>query len=216
MLDRLHLNGDSKTKPTSARERVLEAAETLFMERGYKGVTLADVAREVGIRTASLYYHVPGGKQDLFVEVVERSLVRHQAGLEAAVRHAAGDWTTQLQAAAVWLFSQPALDLIRMNQADMPALDPEHAARLGRAIYESLQRPVVDLLAAAQDRGEIDPPDLDLLAASFLSIVQTIHNTPATWQDRPKEKMAADMIRVLATGVGTTCYSNQSEARNDK
>ncbi len=172
---------------SSARDRVLVAAEQLFMERGYKGVTLADVAGEVGIRTASLYYHVPGGKQDLFVEVVERSLARHRAGLEAAVRQATGDWTTQLQAAAVWLFSQPALDLIRMNQADMPALDPEHAGRLGRAIYESLQQPIVDLLAAARDRGEIDPPDLDLLAASFFSIVQTIHNTPAIWQDRPKD-----------------------------
>lgn len=203
MLDRSASNGDTTAAASPARERVLDAAETLFMERGYKGVTLADVAAAVRMRTASLYYHVPGGKQDLFVEVVERSLARHRAGLEAAVRGAPGDWTAQLNAAAAWLFSQPALDLIRMNQADMPALDPAHAGRLGRAIYESLQQPIVDLLAAARDQGDINPPDLDLLAASFLSIVQTIHNTPAIWQDRPKETMAAEMIDVLASGVST-------------
>lgn len=201
MLDRLAQNGQTASADRPARERVLDMAEQLFMERGYKGVTLADVAGAAGMRTASLYYHVPGGKQDLFVEVVERSLGRHRLGLDAAIRHTGGGWTDQLQAAAVWLFSQPALDLIRMNQADMPALDPEHAGQLGRAIYESLQQPIVDLLAAARDRGEIDPPDLDLLAASFLSIVQTIHNTPAIWQDRPKELMAAEMIYVLAGGV---------------
>lgn len=203
MLGRLDTNGGGAQSPRPARERVLDAAEQLFMERGYKSVRLADVANEVGIRTASLYYHVPGGKQDLFVEVVERSLERHRAGLEAAVGGAGDEWTAQLQAAAEWFFSQPPMDLIRMNQADMPALDDEHAARLGRAVYESLQRPVVDLLAQARDRGQIDPPDLDLMAASFLSIVQTIHNTPAIWLDRPKEKMAAEMIAVLSGGIST-------------
>jgi hypothetical protein len=90
-----------------------------------------------------------------------------------------------------------------MNQADMPELDRPHAERLGRAIYDSLQQPIIALLAAARDRGDIAPPDLDLLAASYLSIVQTIHNTPAIWQDRPKETMAAEMISVLADGVST-------------
>lgn len=187
---------------TPARERVLEEAEQLFMERGYATVTLADVAAAVGIRTASLYYHVPGGKQALYVEVVERSLARHRAGLEAAIATADG-WTDQLQAVATWLFSQPGMDLIRMNQSDMPALDRDHAVRLGRALYESLQAPVVALLAQARDRGEIAPPDLDLVAAAYLSIIQTIHNTPAIWQDRPKEAMAADMIGVLADGIST-------------
>ena len=41
-----------------------------------------------------------------------------------------------------------------------------HAQRLGRAIYDSLQQPLVDALAQARDRGEIAPPDLDLLAVN--------------------------------------------------
>ncbi len=203
MLDRYDTTNATTVanETTPARDRVLDAAEQLFMERGYKGVTLSAVAQAVGMRTASLYYHVPGGKEDLFIEVVERSLDRHRAGLAAAMANTDGGWTDQLQAAAAWLFSQPAMDLIRMNQADMPALDKVHAQRLGRAIYDSLQQPLVDALAQARDRGEIAPPDLDLLAASFLSIVQTIHNTPVIWQDRSKETMAADMIRVLADGI---------------
>jgi AcrR family transcriptional regulator len=187
---------------TPARERVLDAAERLFMARGYSAVTLNDVAAAVGLRTASLYYHAPGGKQALFVEVVERALDRHRAGLAAAIGAEAA-WTAQLRSAAAWFFSQPALDLIRMNQADMPELDRAHAERLGRAIYDALQQPIIVLLAEARDRGDIAPPDLDLLAASFLSIVQTIHNTPAIWQDRPKEVMAAEMISVLAEGIST-------------
>ncbi len=51
---------------TDARERVLDAAERLFAERGYASVTLRDIAAEVGIRHTSLYHHVPGGKEAIF------------------------------------------------------------------------------------------------------------------------------------------------------
>lgn len=186
---------------TEARERVLDAAERLFMTRGYKATTLSAVASAVGIRTASLYYHAPGGKDQLFVEVVERSLARHRRGLEAAIQAAGSDWTAQLQAAAEWLFSQPAMDLVRMYQTDIPAVGEQNAARLGIAIYESLQRPLKNVLLDAQARGEIDAPQPDLVAASFFSIVQTIHNTPPAQLREPKSAMAAEMIRILSHGL---------------
>ncbi|NDJ52513.1 MAG: helix-turn-helix transcriptional regulator, partial [Chloroflexi bacterium] len=68
---------------SEARQRVLEVAERLFSTRGYKDVRLQDIAKELGIKTASLYYHAPGGKEELFVEVIERGLARHHQGLQA-------------------------------------------------------------------------------------------------------------------------------------
>ena len=54
----------SKTVEVSdAKARVLEAAETLFHTRGYKAITLRDIASAVGLNHASLYHHVPGGKE---------------------------------------------------------------------------------------------------------------------------------------------------------
>ncbi|MBZ0309485.1 MAG: TetR/AcrR family transcriptional regulator, partial [Anaerolineae bacterium] len=52
-------------------------AEHLFAERGYTAVTLRDIAEAVGLRHASLYHHVPGGKEALFIEVTERTMKRH-------------------------------------------------------------------------------------------------------------------------------------------
>ena len=67
---------------SSSRATVLNAAEELFAARGYAAVTLKDIAKQLGIKQASLYYHVPGGKEDLFVEVMLRHLERRRQAFE--------------------------------------------------------------------------------------------------------------------------------------
>ncbi len=53
------------------RTRILDAAETRFAQRGYRGTALADIAHDVGVRVPSLYKHVDG-KQALFDAVMAR------------------------------------------------------------------------------------------------------------------------------------------------
>ena len=63
-------------------QRVLDVAEVLFMDRGYNAITLRDIADELGIKQASLYYHFPAGKEQLFMAMAERLFERHQRGIE--------------------------------------------------------------------------------------------------------------------------------------
>jgi AcrR family transcriptional regulator/predicted DNA-binding transcriptional regulator AlpA len=53
------------------RRRIVEHATVLFAERGYDGVRLNDLARELGIGKASLYRRF-SNKQALFIDCVER------------------------------------------------------------------------------------------------------------------------------------------------
>jgi TetR/AcrR family transcriptional regulator len=54
-------------------ERILDAAEELFAERGYAGTSLRDVATAVGIRIPSLYNHFES-KEAIYGAVLERDL----------------------------------------------------------------------------------------------------------------------------------------------
>ena len=54
-------------------ERILDAAEELFAERGYAGATLRDVATRVGVRPPSLYNHF-ASKDALYAAVLERGI----------------------------------------------------------------------------------------------------------------------------------------------
>lgn len=185
---------------SQARERVLSVAERLFSERGYRSVTLKDIASELGIKQASLYHHVPEGKEQLFVEVMERSMERHRAGLEKAIAGASPNIRSQLRASAKWLLSQPPVDIPRLTHADMPRISEEHAKRLTELSYRAIFLPLVVAIAAAQERKEIRPMRPMLLAGSFVSIVENIH---AAKQFSPMSAaaMAEDMIDILLDGA---------------
>jgi TetR/AcrR family transcriptional regulator, lmrAB and yxaGH operons repressor len=59
-------------KPSSARQDLLEAAVELFRARGYEGVGVAELLTKSGAPRGSLYFHFPGGKEQIGAEVVER------------------------------------------------------------------------------------------------------------------------------------------------
>ena len=65
-------------RPTA--ERILDAAEGLFAEKGYAAASLGEVADRVGIRTPSLYNHFRN-KEALYQAVLERLLVEFAAPL---------------------------------------------------------------------------------------------------------------------------------------
>jgi AcrR family transcriptional regulator len=193
---------------SETRERILDAAAKLFSERGYAAVTLRDIAATVGIRHTSLYHHVPGGKEELFVEVTERHLHQHRRGLAEIMTQAAPDVRSQLYAAAQWFMSQSPVDLVRMSYADMPAIDPQQAARLSELAFASLLTPIEAALQQAQVRGEIHHPDLGLVAGGLVGMVQSLYSVPeSVFAAGPplvksRLQMAYDLIDVMLCGLG--------------
>jgi TetR/AcrR family transcriptional regulator, lmrAB and yxaGH operons repressor len=59
-------------KVSSAREDMLSAAVELFRARGYEGVGVAELLEKSGAPRGSLYFHFPGGKEQIGAEVVKR------------------------------------------------------------------------------------------------------------------------------------------------
>src|ERR1700691_2211497 len=65
----------------NTRERILFAATKIAQAHGYNGLNFRDLAKDVGIRAASIYYYFPG-KADLAAAVAKRYWENAAAALE--------------------------------------------------------------------------------------------------------------------------------------
>lgn len=71
----------SETRP--GRQRILDAAAAMFLERGFRETSLRDVAADVGIKAGSLYYHF-GSKDEMLAAVFRRGMEIMQAAFDEA------------------------------------------------------------------------------------------------------------------------------------
>jgi AcrR family transcriptional regulator len=69
---------ETAVRRPNTRERILEAALALFLERGFDGTTISDIERAVGLAagTGSFYRHFKS-KDDVFVAAVQRSATEY-------------------------------------------------------------------------------------------------------------------------------------------
>ena len=56
------------------RRNLLDAARRVFGKRGFGGATLDEIAEHAGYTRGALYYNFPGGKEDLFLELLEERI----------------------------------------------------------------------------------------------------------------------------------------------
>ncbi|GAB4141671.1 MAG: TetR/AcrR family transcriptional regulator [Sphingomonadales bacterium] len=82
-----------RRKAPQTKTRILDAAEALFAQRGFDGVSLRDIAQRAGVQLALTHYHC-GAKEDLFRAVVDRRAADHvrslREALEAAIAASSG------------------------------------------------------------------------------------------------------------------------------
>lgn len=70
---------------TDTRTRMIEATARLIRQRGYHGTSLNDILSASGAPRGSLYFHFPGGKDQLVVEVTRASVADVTERLGAAL-----------------------------------------------------------------------------------------------------------------------------------
>ena len=109
------------TSEQSSRDKILDAAESLFARRGYSGIGLSEIAEASGLGKSSLFHHFRN-KPQLYAAVTTRILKRIEERLVRSLA-AGGGPVARLER---WLD-----DLI-----DLLAEHPTYARLLLRALFE--------------------------------------------------------------------------------
>jgi len=103
------------------RERILDAALTLFAEQGYDATSMREISEQLGITKAALHYHF-ASKAQLYAAVMARILDRIEAELMRSLAEGGGP----LRRLERWL------DVV----IDVLAAHPTYARLLLRSLFE--------------------------------------------------------------------------------
>jgi len=70
-MKKINSGATSRMKGIERREQIVTAASRLFSDKGFRGTTTKEIAREVGVSEATIYKHF-SGKQALFEAIIDR------------------------------------------------------------------------------------------------------------------------------------------------
>lgn len=117
---------------TDTRTRMIEATARLLQHRGYHGTALSDILAASAAPRGSLYFHFPGGKDQLALEAtraaVEETTVYLEEALSAAPTPAQAvrsfvDSTAELMRLSDYTFGCPVAPMVLDAPADLRELD---------------------------------------------------------------------------------------------
>jgi AcrR family transcriptional regulator len=183
-----------------AREKLLAVAEQLFMEHGYAAVTLADVAGAVGIKQASLYYHVPGGKEQLFAEAVRFGLQRHQRALQLAIETSGANLEDRLVGIITWYLNQPPVNFSRMLMTDLGLITPALADQLRDEVRLISFMPLVAMFTEAQHSGQMRSVNPFTVTGMLLGLLQSVHTARGAMHADP-DVVSKELADIFLRGI---------------
>jgi AcrR family transcriptional regulator len=186
------------------RERLIDAASTVFAKRGYHAATLEEVAHEAGHSTGAVYSNF-AGKEDLFLALADRQInsrAEQAAEVAAAANSKASRDPALLEAAiADWFRS-----FIEGNQdwpllfyefwsygVRSPHLRAEFEARR-RAAREAVARPLAE--AAGAHGLQLRYP-IEQIAAAISGVINGLAFERAVDPDALSETVAAFFVSTL-------------------
>jgi len=168
-------NASAEESGQSTFERLLHAAAALFSQKGYAAASTREIAGLLGIRKASLYYHIEN-KEDLLYAICKSSLDQIRLDVASALKNVQDplERTRTLVRAHI-------KSLVRDQTAHSVAVGEMHAlsgARLKEVIalrdaYEELVRTVLqDARKAGALRDDISVKYLCLILLGLLNRVE--------------------------------------------
>lgn len=135
------------------RQKVLDAARSLFAQRGYEPATIRDIARGAGMSTGAVF----ASFQDK-AELFEAVLTEDMAGLTEVIRNGAGDGSTRDRLVnALSTGYHGSIDQLPLFQAIVARswFQPIAAETRQRAATEGLIAVISDILRAGIAAGEL-------------------------------------------------------------
>lgn len=180
----------ARREADNTRQRMLSAAQALFSRQGYAGTSMADLAKELRLSKAALYYHFPS-KEEILAALLDGPLDDYEELAEKAATGATSP--ADLLCALIDMTADAEVVLTMLRN------DPSIGSAMKRT-YNLLQQPT-DKIMRGLAGPDPQPEDLVRAHAAYAVAKQatfalmTEKGTPLTVRDR--KVLLAAAVRAL-------------------
>jgi len=179
------------------RQRLLDAAETAFGQRGYFATSVVDITRRARVAQGTFYIYFPS-KRAIFTELVRQRSRELRHAIQQAVAHLPDRAAVEREGfRAFFRFIGRHRAMYRIvRQSEF--VDP----RLFRWYYRHFADGYASGLRAAQQRGEIQSIDPEVLAFCLMGIGDFVGMRWVLWEKGgPGERVVSDLMRFVLHGL---------------
>jgi AcrR family transcriptional regulator len=183
------------------RETILQQAARSFRAKGYRETTMDDLAQQLGISKAALYYYVQN-KEDILVEIQRSGFDGIVAGLDdllAGDESGAGILRNLMVRYAKWVTTEFGMCVVTLFNI---RISTENSARL-RDVRRTLDSHICSVLDRGVKDGSLRPCEPRLVANAIFGAF----NWLAFWYDEsrhgPPSEIGDKFMTLFTEGIGT-------------
>lgn len=186
------LKADLRT--TDTKERVIAEARRLYAAGGYNHLNLDVIARTLKITRPALYFHFPGGKEQLLQEVIESFRAEIVGKIQVA---SAGCNTVRGICRNILLYvaSKPMIDSRELCQAQLDDLSLDTRTKLLN-VFRDMNQLITGIFEDAINGGELRPLNPNIVVFSFMNLCQQVEQFVNLRDQLPQEMCARFPERV--------------------
>ena len=190
----------AEARPDQTRERIVRVAMALFYERGYRGTSLAAIAKELGISAPALYWHF-SSKRDICFTAVYEELDRFAYALQPALQEPTPDrqlgqfvrtYVLLKLRQNEWLREPGAVGAYRQLRQAMTPKQRERLDGLQRQVYQMLR----GILERGRDAGLFRFDDLTATTFAIVTLCEYVFS----WV-QPGGRLAPDAVADIYRGL---------------
>jgi AcrR family transcriptional regulator len=181
-------------QPAVTRERLLQTAEALFLEKGFRATSLQEIADAAGRTTGSIYSSFDG-KDDLFLDVFRWRAAKQEAVWREGLREArdSKDAAAAIGKALLLAMPEPAWQAVQFEFISFAARD-ERLSRETAEIYRRATKLFEEILAHVAESSSLP---LERLATILLGLARGLAVTWFVEHEEADPTLFADAASLL-------------------
>ena len=181
------------------RERVLQAADRLWGDRGVRGASLEDIARAAAVTKPTVYYYFPD-KSALFTAVICSVLEEHGAGLKTAARRG-GRARERLVSALAFLIGARCSGPRLLRDGGV-SLTVDQTSQARSAFFRHFFAPLQQILDDGVSAGDLRQMDTAFATQSLLNLLDPWTGRDPLPGGRSPQQLATDIVGLVVDGIG--------------